>query len=193
MKRLFGGLSVALLLAVSLAVWAGDPEHDTSAQESCQTVLPLSAVVLYSSGVGYFQRDGSVEGRGHLELRFKVDNIERVHAKHPLNGFRLKNSTPLHLMQGPITVFDGGTYAGDARIEDLPPGQERLISYAIDPKTEVEPLAKPGQQQLVSVSMRKGTLCATVSTRQLPSAADSNNASTRSLRSKRASVRIWLG
>jgi len=508
MKRLFGGLSIALLLAVSLAVWAGDPEHDTSAQESRQTVLPLSAVVLYSSGVGYFQRDGSVDGRGHLELRFKVDNIndllksmvvqdfgggrvatvtydsrdpvtktlksfavdltthpslgeflgqirgesievatpnpvrgvilgvekkreqmgdkeiveveylnllaqdglrslplnqlqriqltnerldaelrqaltvlasshdtqkktvalefdgegrrrvrigyiietpvwktsyrlvlaekerpflqgwaiventtdedwqnvhlslvsgrpisftmdmyeplyvqrpavvpelyaslkpqtygeameasesksaaalssmsgaftsermvakslrgssnegaslgvgagavlgtpaqqlaelrlqqgvisvaqatelgevfqytintpvslarqksallpivneeiggtklsiynERVHAKHPLNGFRLKNSTPLHLMQGPITVFDGGTYAGDARIEDLPPGQERLISYAIDLKMEVEPLAKPGQQQLVSVSIRKGTLFTT--------------------------------
>ena len=28
---------------------------------------------------------------------------ERVQAKHPLNGFRLKNSTALHLMQGPIT------------------------------------------------------------------------------------------
>src|SRR3989442_9579184 len=86
---------------------------------------------------------------------------ERVHAKHPLNGLRLKNSTALHLMQGPITVFDGGAYAGDARIEDLPPGQERLISYAIDLKTEVEPLAKAEPQQLVSVSIRKGTLLAT--------------------------------
>jgi chromosome segregation ATPase len=86
---------------------------------------------------------------------------ERVHAKYPLNGFRLKNSTALHLMQGPITVFDGGAYAGDARIEDLPPGQERLISYAIDLKAEVEPLAKPGQQPLVAVSIRKGTLLAT--------------------------------
>ena len=86
---------------------------------------------------------------------------ERVHAKHPLNGLRLKNSTALHLMQGPITVFDGGAYAGDARIEDLPPGQERLISYAIDLKTEVEPVAKAEPQQLVSVSLRKGTLLAT--------------------------------
>jgi len=31
--------------------------------------------VLYSSGVGYFQRDGSIDGHGHMELRFKVDNI----------------------------------------------------------------------------------------------------------------------
>src|SRR5438876_3741148 len=86
---------------------------------------------------------------------------ERVHAKHPLNGLRLKNSTALHLMQGPITVFDGGAYAGDARIEDLPPGQERLISYAIDLKTEVEPVSEPEQRELVTVSLRKGVLLAT--------------------------------
>lgn len=83
---------------------------------------------------------------------------QSVQARRPLNGFRLKNNTPLHLMQGPITVFDGGTYAGDARIEDLAPGQERLISYALDLKTEVEPQADAGQQELVSVQIKKGTL-----------------------------------
>ncbi|MEK6640237.1 MAG: hypothetical protein AABZ17_06155, partial [Nitrospirota bacterium] len=46
---------------------------------------------------------------------------QHVNAKHPLNGYRLKNTSALHLMQGPITLFDSGTYAGDARIEDLPP------------------------------------------------------------------------
>src|SRR5208282_4995030 len=39
---------------------------------------------------------------------------QSVQATHPLNGFRLINSTRLFLMQGPITVFDGGAYAGDA-------------------------------------------------------------------------------
>jgi hypothetical protein len=86
---------------------------------------------------------------------------QSVQAKYALNGFRLKNATPLHLMQGPITVFDGGTYAGDARIEDLAPGQDRLISYAIDLKTEVEPLAGAGQQDLLTVKIKKGTLIAT--------------------------------
>ncbi len=60
---------------------------------------------------------------------------QSVNAKHPLNGYRLKNTSALHLMQGPITLFDSGTYAGDARIEDLPPGQDRLISYALDLKS----------------------------------------------------------
>ena len=84
-----------------------------------------------------------------------------VQPKYPLNGFRLKNSTALHLMQGPVTVFDSGNYAGDARIEDLAAGQDRLISYALDIKTEVEPEAGAGRQELTSVKIRKGTLLAT--------------------------------
>jgi hypothetical protein len=83
---------------------------------------------------------------------------QSVHAKHPLNGYRLKNSSPLHLMQGPITLFESGSYAGDARIEDLPPGQDRLISYALDLKTEIEPKLNGGDQELVTVSLKKGTM-----------------------------------
>jgi myosin heavy subunit len=64
-------------------------------------------------------------------------------------------------MQGPITVFDANAYAGDARMEDLAPGQERLISYALDIKTEVEPQAKDGPRELVAVKIRTGTLLTT--------------------------------
>jgi len=83
---------------------------------------------------------------------------EATHAKHPLNGLKLKNSTELHLMQGPITVFDDGSYAGDAQIQDLPPGTERLISYAMDLDTEVAPAIKQAPASLVSVRITKGTL-----------------------------------
>ena len=72
---------------------------------------------------------------------------QQVQAKHPLNGLRLTNSTDLHLMQGPITVFDGGAYAGDARIEDMQPGTERLISYALDLDTEVAPRRSAGPKR----------------------------------------------
>ena len=83
---------------------------------------------------------------------------QSVNAKHPLNGYRLKNTSSLHLMQGPITLFDSGTYGGDARIEDLPPGQDRLISYALDLKAEVEPKLEGGTQELTTVSLKKGTM-----------------------------------
>ncbi|HJT30498.1 MAG TPA: hypothetical protein VJ783_00420 [Pirellulales bacterium] len=96
--------------------------------------------------------NGSVEGE-----KVSIYN-PAVHAKHPLNGLRLKNTTELHLMQGPITVFDGGAYAGDARIEDLQPNTERLISYAMDLDTEVAQESKPSPEQLVSVRITKGVL-----------------------------------
>ena len=82
---------------------------------------------------------------------------EGQHAKHPLHGLRLKNSTDLHLMQGPITLFDDGAYAGDAQIQDLPPKSERLIAYAMDLNTEVAPSAPQQTTQLVSVRLTKGT------------------------------------
>jgi hypothetical protein len=84
-----------------------------------------------------------------------------VHAKHPLNGLRLKNTTDLHLMQGPITVFDDGVYAGDARIQDLPPKSERLISYAMDLDTEVAARSEGKPTQMVGVKLVKGTLYTT--------------------------------
>ena len=99
--------------------------------------------------------NGEVEG-----TKLSIYN-PRVNARYPLNGFRLKNSTALHLLQGPITVFDGGVYAGDARIADLPPGQERLISYALDLKTEVETQAPAEQVDVVAAVLRKGTLIVT--------------------------------
>ncbi len=86
---------------------------------------------------------------------------QAVQVKHPLNGLRLTNSTDLHLMQGPITVFDAGTYAGDARIEDLQPGTERLISYALDLDTEVAPEAQAHLEQLLAVRLAKGVMFTT--------------------------------
>src|SRR5262249_47283621 len=46
---------------------------------------------------------------------------ERTQAKHPLLGLRFHNTTGMHLMQGPITVFEGSSYAGDARVLDITP------------------------------------------------------------------------
>ena len=86
---------------------------------------------------------------------------EQVLAKHPLAGLRLVNSTKLNLMQGPITVYAGDAYAGDARIEDLSPGGERLISYAVDLDVEVAPRSQRLPDAVVSVRLAKGTLVAT--------------------------------
>ncbi len=51
---------------------------------------------------------------------------------HPMTAAELTNTTGKTLDGGPITVFDAGTYAGEALIETLKAGDKRLISYAQD-------------------------------------------------------------
>jgi hypothetical protein len=79
-----------------------------------------------------------------------------VQAKHPLLGLRFKNTAGVHMSQGPITVFEGSTYAGDTRVTDVQPGEERLVSYAIDLGTEVDPQNGPGSGRITSVRANKG-------------------------------------
>jgi hypothetical protein len=81
---------------------------------------------------------------------------ERTQAKFPLLGLRLKNTSGLHLMQGPITVFEGSSYAGDARILDLQPKEERLISFAVDLGAEVSPAPATSNGRVTEVKVVKG-------------------------------------
>ncbi len=81
-----------------------------------------------------------------------------VQAKHPLLGLRFKNTSGAHLNQGPITVFEGSVYAGDTRVLDVQPNEERLLSYAIDLGTEVDPKAGAGKQKITSVKAVKGII-----------------------------------
>jgi hypothetical protein len=98
--------------------------------------------------------DGQVGGE-----KLSVYNAA-VQPKHPLCGMRLKNTTELHLMQGPITVFDGGTYAGDARIEDIAPGAERLLTYALDLDVEVANRSTNLPEEITRIRLTKGVLLA---------------------------------
>ena len=69
------------------------------------------------------------------------------------SGLKFKNTTGMPLTQGPITVFEGSVYAGDTRVLDLQPDEERLVSYAIDLGTEV---AVEAGQQHVADHQREG-------------------------------------
>lgn len=51
---------------------------------------------------------------------------------HPMCGLELTNSTQMQLMPGPVSVFEGGVYAGDAQIGHIPAGDKRLLAYATD-------------------------------------------------------------
>jgi hypothetical protein len=92
-------------------------------------------------------------------------NAEPTPAQHPMLGVKLKNTTGLHLMQGPITVFENGVYAGDARILDLQPKEERLIAYAVDLGTEVEVVPQKDAGRVTMLKVQKGILTTTIKAR----------------------------
>ncbi len=63
----------------------------------------------------------------------RVSIYNRRHlADHPMRGVELTNSSGLQLMPGPVSVFDGSAYAGDAQIGYVSAGDKRLLSYAVD-------------------------------------------------------------
>ena len=73
----------------------------------------------------------------------------------------MKNTTDKHLLQGPITVFDGNNYAGDASIDNVPPGQERLLSYGIDLQMPVDSTKNKQEDQIQTGKIVKGVLTVT--------------------------------
>lgn len=55
-----------------------------------------------------------------------------VRAENPMSAFYLKNTTGLTLESGPMTVIENETYAGEALLGRLKPGEKRFVTYAVD-------------------------------------------------------------
>ena len=72
----------------------------------------------------------SIEGR---KLLIYSDHS----SPHPTNAAELTNTSGKTLDGGPITVYDGGAYGGEALMETLKSGDKRLISYAVDLGTRI--------------------------------------------------------
>src|SRR5262245_52082041 len=52
---------------------AADPEGKKD--EAKATDLPIKRVVLFSSGVGYFEHEGNINGDAKVELKFQVEEV----------------------------------------------------------------------------------------------------------------------
>ena len=83
---------------------------------------------------------------------------QSVLPRNPLNGARVKNTTGKHLLAGPITVLDGSNYAGDASIDNVPPGQERLVSFGVDLQVIVDATKNKNESAIQTGRIVKGVL-----------------------------------
>ncbi len=66
-------------------------------------------------------------GGRRVSIYNRIDRPE-----HPMRGVEITNSSDLQLLPGPIAVYDGTIFAGDATISHLAPGAKRLLAYAVD-------------------------------------------------------------
>jgi hypothetical protein len=78
--------------------------------------------------------------------------------EHPVNAAEVTNSTAKTLDGGPITVFDGGAYAGEALVETLKAGDKRLIGYAVDYGTRITSAFDSGNNLVREVAAANGIL-----------------------------------
>lgn len=76
---------------------------------------------------------------------------------HPMLGARITNSTGMKLPAGPITVFDGGIYAGDALLEFLPELDKRLVVYGEDLSVTGD-ITASSSTETVGVKIVKGVM-----------------------------------
>ena len=79
----------------------------------------------------------------------------------PMSGMLLKNTSPLTLEGGAVTVIDGDAYAGEALLERLKPEEKRLISFALDLGTLVTVREEEDDSPAFYARIVNGTLYAT--------------------------------
>lgn len=82
-----------------------------------------------------------------------TDNRDR-----PMGGLKLKNTSSLTLEGGSLTVIDGDSYAGEALIERLKPGEERFISFAVDLGTMVSVESSQDREPVFMVRATGGVI-----------------------------------
>lgn len=76
---------------------------------------------------------------------------------NPMRGVSFRNTTDLHLMPGPVSVYDAGAYAGDAQIGHTSPGTPRLLAYAVDLDVNAR-VERRGSDEVLRVAVREGQL-----------------------------------
>jgi hypothetical protein len=134
----FGGANPA-----ALAETVGDParytlDHKLSLARQRSALLPLVNQQVSAQRVSIFN--------------------DKVHGKFPLRGLKIKNGTGQNLMQGPASVYEGDSYAGDARLPDLQANEERLLSYAVDQAVEIKSEMKQAAETLQLIRIVKGVV-----------------------------------
>ncbi len=94
---------------------------------------------------------------------------------HPMLAFELNNDSGLTLDGGPVTVFDGGEYAGEALFETTVKDEKRLLSYGVDLGTNIRLEPSSGTRDIQQVEIQRGVMTVSLRVRSNLKYTASNN------------------
>ncbi len=94
-----GGGCPIPLQKLSAQVGPANPPAEQHPAVHEQQAVPVREVVLFSSGVGYFEHFGTVQGNGSTELRFKTDQINDILKSLVLQDLDRRQGRGRHLPQ----------------------------------------------------------------------------------------------
>jgi hypothetical protein len=91
--------------------------------------------------------------------------------RHPLAAIALNNDGETGLPPGVLTLYEqataaGATYLGDARLAAFPPGERRMLSYAVNSKVTVDRSSEE-QHAIVKAAIAQGVMRLTRLARQI--------------------------
>ncbi len=162
-KKIWYLTPLPLVIGLSAVLWwtsAGKNPPVQAAKgdgDEASKKLPLTHVVLFNSGVGYFQREGAVDGNARIDLSFQaadVNDLLKSLLLDDLNGGKI--STVNYDSQEPIEV----TLKAFALDLTTNPSFGQLLNQARGEKVEVttqQGNAQPGTMTGVIVGMESQT------------------------------------
>ena len=95
---------------------------------------------------------GSFEGRKVLLYN------QATRADNPMACIEMKNTTGLTLEGGPVTVMESGIYVGEAMLDTMKPGDERLVPFAVELGVRVNPEADTQDEGVRMVQVVRGSM-----------------------------------
>jgi len=107
-------LALAAVLGMRLSSrTTAETDEQPAPAPAAAAALPISQVVLFSSGVGYFQREGEVQGDARVDLTFPVQDIN-------------------DLLKSMVLEDQGGGHISAVNYDSQAPIERTLRSFAIN-------------------------------------------------------------
>ncbi|MFT3775498.1 MAG: DUF4139 domain-containing protein [Minicystis sp.] len=163
-----GGLACAACAACSPSVRPDSWAPESAPLAPAPLVVPMSTEaatqVVFHFGAPVTLENGRNAMLPIVDAAFPAERISlyqpETNAHNPLASVRITNDRATGLPPGAVTIYERSpengalAYAGDARLATLPPGESRILSFAVDQKVRID--ARDQDPQLMTLATIAG-------------------------------------